>query len=370
MSLSGNRRVTQRDVARRAGVSTSIVSYVINRGPRSVSPETRARVLKAIEELGYRPNRHAQFLTRAKEQSDAPVQDFGLVLGRSSAMLARPYYGEVLAGLYDEADAQHMRVRFIQSLEQLADPLLFNELIHPDEIAGVILFVEPGRVTPAAARLIDKMQKRIGNLICLEQRWGELPAVTFDRMGAARTAVSHLLDLGHRRVGFLGYPDDRLDGYRFALLDHDVPMDEELVCPTREGNTPAAGHRHVQTLMALADPPTALFACSDEVAVGVMSGLHELGLSVPEDVALVSIDDIPLARYLTPSLTTVHVPKADLGAHAVRMLRARALNPDQTPVSVVLPTSLIVRASCGARPAREVAAEDGVPPQPEVENIA
>lgn len=345
-----NRRVTQRDVAERAGVSTSIVSYVINRGPRSVSAETKARVLEAVEALGYRPNRHAQILMRSKWQSDLALRDFGIVLGRSSKMFIRPYYGEVLAGIYDEADALHLRVRFIQALDQLADPLLFNELIHREEISGVILFgIEPEYVDAATAQLIDRMQERIGNVVCVERQWGNLPSVHFDRANAARDAVSHLLQLGHRRIGFLGVVDDRLAGYRHALLDYGVAVDEQLVCALEGGNTPAEGYSQVRTLMALEEPPTAIFTCSDEVAIGAVNRLREMGLAVPQEIALVSIDDIHFAQYMTPSLTTIHVPKAEMGAHGVRMLAERARRPGQSPVSVVLPTRLVVRHSCGAQ---------------------
>lgn len=345
---SQTQRVTQRDVAERAGVSTSIVSYVINHGPRSVSAETRARVLEAVEELGYRPNRHAQGLMRSKWQSDASLRDFGVVLGRSSGMFVRPYYGEVLAGIYDEADALHLRVRFIQSIDQLADPLLFNELIHSDEIAGLILFgVESGQ-GDAAVRLIDRMRERISNIVCVERQFGDLPSVTFDRANAAREAVNHLLQLGHRRIGFLGAVDDRLSGYRLALLDSGVEVDDTLVCSLPGGNTPAEGFQHVRCLMELEKPPTAIFCCSDEVAIGAINGLRAIGRTVPDDVALVSIDDIPFAQYITPSLTTIHVPKAQMGAYGVRMMREAALRPYHAPVSMLLPTTLIVRNSCGA----------------------
>ena len=140
--MSDNARkehVTQKDVADHAGVSTSIVSYVINNGPRSPSAETRGdRVLRAIEELDYRPNKHAQMLMRRSLNRTGPRQ-FGIVVGGDSSMFTRPFYGDILAGIYAEAHRCQMRVRFLQFLDDLTDPILFNELIHPEEVSGCSL---------------------------------------------------------------------------------------------------------------------------------------------------------------------------------------------------------------------------------------
>lgn len=345
-----HKRVTQKDVAERAGVSTSIVSYVINNGPRSVSPQTRRRVLRAVEELGYRPNKHAQMLTSGKWQADAGVREFGIVVGGTSSMFSRPFYGEVLAGIYAEANALRMRVRFIQFLEELTDPLLFNELIHTDEISGLILFaVDRGYTNDVSAHTVKRMLERIDNVVCVERKWGDLPAVIFDRAGAAHSAICHLLEQGHRRIGFLGATDDRLVGYRHALFDHGIGFDEQLVCILPGGNTSPEGYTHVMKLFGQPEPPTAVFTCSDEVAIGVLGRLREEGLHVPNDIALASVDDIPFADYVVPRLTTVQVPKAQLGAHGVRMLHDRSTRPGEPPISVVLPTTLVVRDSCGAR---------------------
>ena len=344
-----NKRVTQKDVAERAGVSTSIVSYVINNGPRSVSPQTRRRVLRAVEELGYRPNKHAQMLTSGKWQSDAGVREFGIVVGGAPSIFARPFYGEILAGIYAEANQLRMRVRFIQFLEELADPLLFNELIHPEEVSGLLLFaVDRGYIQGSGAHIVSRILSRLDNVVCVERKWDELPAVIFDRAEAAHKAVTHLLNLGHRRIGFLGALDDRLTGYRHALFDHGIDFDERLVCTPSGGNTSAEGYVHISTLLQQPDPPTAVFACSDEVAIGIMGRLREEGLQVPDDMAMVGIDDIPYAAFLAPRLTTVQVPKAQLGAHGVRMLHDRAARPGEPSISVVLPTTLIVRDSCGS----------------------
>ena len=355
------RRVTQKDVAGHAGVSTSIVSYVINNGPRSVSQATRDRVLRSIAELDYRPNKHARLLIRNQSESDPAVRQFGVIMGSSATMFTRPFYGAILSGIYAEAHRLHMRVRFLQFLDDLTDPVLFNELIHPEEVSGLLLFSLatgfPHDSVTAAIResTMHKILDRVDNVICLERQWGSLPAVVFDREKAAHAAVSHLISLGHKQIGFLGARDDRLIGYRNAFFDHGVRLRQEWIAAPEGQNSPEVGRRQASHVMVNENRPTALFTCSDEVAIGAITALAELGLHVPDDVAVASIDDIEFAKYYQPRLTSVHVPKAQMGAYAVRMLHDQSGQPSDPAVSVVLPTELIVRESCGAAANRQCA---------------
>ena len=350
---SFRRAVTQKDVASHAGVSTSIVSYVINNGPRSVSQATRERVLRSIEILDYRPNKHARLLTRGQSASDPAVGQIGIVMGSDHAMFNRPFYSAILAGIYAEAHRLHMHVRFLQFLDDLADPLLFNELIRPEEVSGLLLCSldteSPHNRAMAATRVatLDKILERVDNVICLERKWGALPAVLFDREKAAYAAAAHLISLGHTQIGFLGAHDDRLIGYRNAFFDHGLRLRQAWIAAPEGSNTPQVGHQQAFQLMSKDERPSALFACSDEVAIGAITALAELGMRVPHDVAIASIDDVEFAEFYQPRLTSVHVPKEQMGAHAVRMLQDN--NSTSTdPVSIVVPTELIVRESCGA----------------------
>ncbi|GAK58764.1 transcriptional regulator, LacI family [Candidatus Vecturithrix granuli] len=338
--------VTQKDIARQAGVSSTVVSYVINHGPRSVAEKTKQRVLKAIEDLGYRPNKHAQSLKSRK----IPVKhQLGIIMGAGSEFLRRPYYGDILSGIYDEAYRQGQRIRFFHFLEELHDPLLFNEHVHPEEISALIFFPPYDSLTnPQNSALIARITERISNVICLEASIADLPSVVFDRIGAARIATQHLIALRHQCIGFVGKRDNRVDGYRQALLEHGLPYHEHLLRhPGEQKNTPEEGYEGTRVLLDLAERPTAIFAASDEVALGVLGAVHDHGLRVPEDVALVSIDDLDFAPMIRPALTTVRVPRQQMGVHALRMLAMHEAYPDTQPVSVVLPTELIVRQSCG-----------------------
>jgi LacI family transcriptional regulator len=340
-------QVTQKVIAQRAGVSSTVVSYVINNGPRAVAAETKQRVLQAIEELGYRPNKYAQ---RLKSKTGQAKRQLGIIMGGRSEILKRPYYGDILSGIYDEAYRQGQRIRFIHFFEELHDPILFNEHVHPEEISALIFF--PLYIplnTPQNQSLLNRILERIDNVVCLEKTVADLPAVIFDRVGAARTAVTHLINLGHQRIGFVGGKGERVTGYRQALLEHGLLYDDKLVKHPGSKNSPAEGYEGALQLLELDPHPTAVFAVCDEVAIGILGALHDRGVTVPNDVALVSIDDLELAAIVRPALTTVRVPRREMGVHVLRMLAMHEAYPDTQPASMVLPTELIVRQSCGAK---------------------
>lgn len=340
--------ITQKDVARLAGVSPSIVSYVINNGPRSVSDETKQRVLDAIAASGYRPNKHAQMLMRSNWNSDQTVQ-FGVILGGGVKDLQRPFYGAILSGIYMEARATGRRVNSLQFFEDIKDPILFNQFISKDEIFGLIfLTVDEAIRTPQDEEMLEKIVERVGNVIVAERAWRNLPAVTINLQEAALKATTHLIRLGHRRIGYIGTRDDRIMGYRNALLEHELAYDLDLIW-LDSVNSHTVGYEGATYFTELASPPTALFCANDEVATGAVGYLQASGFNVPQDIAVVGIDDVEQAAFLTPALTTVRIPKIELGRYAVRKL-IEQIDRDEMPlISSVLPTDLIIRESCGAK---------------------
>ena len=336
--------VTQQDVARRAGVSSAVVSYVINDGPRSVAEETKQRVLHAIKELGYQPNRYAPGL---QTQITPSQQQLGIILGGGVDMLQQPYYGDILAGIYTEAYQQGQQIRFLHFFEELQNPSLFNQHVNVEEISALLFFVsEVSLNTPENQKVLQQILESVNNLVCLEQSVANLPAVIFDRAVAARTAVTHLIQLGHQRIGFVGCADERVTGYRQTLFEHGLPYDENYVKISR--NFVEKGYEDMLQLLEVNPRPTAVFAANDEIAVGVLGALYDQNVRVPDEMAIVSIDDLPFAALLRPALTTVRVPRRQMGIQALRMLALQAAYPDTVPVSMVLPTELIVRQSCGA----------------------
>lgn len=340
--------VTQEDVARRAGVSRSVVSYVLNNGPRKVSEETRRRVLEAINDLEYRPNEYAQ---RLKQGSDVALNSIGVVMGgKGYNLIERPYYNIVLSGLYDYAHQQKQQISFLAYWDALKDPIFFNKHIHEHEISSLI-FILPSLIpdTKEDMGLLKQVINRIPCIVCLEETVLDLPAVMFDRAEAARTAMTHLIELGHERIAFVAIHDERLAGYRQALLERNLPYDERLVDFLESTSAPAdsAYNVIVRLLQAQVDF-TAVFTATDEGAIGAIAALKDHGLRVPEDVAVVSIDNIEVASMVRPALTTVDIPKRTLARLAIQSLQTQKEFPDQKQVSMLVPTRLIIRESCGS----------------------
>jgi len=346
-SRRNSRAVTQHDVAQRAGVSSSVVSYVINDGPRYVAEETRQRVLKAIDELGYRPNKFAQAL---KLETRRAEREIGIIVGGGTDMFKRPFWTAVLAGLYEEAYRGGRRIRFMHFFNDLHDPVLFNEHVHGEEISELVL-IRPAEMVSAAGgeKLVDQIIERIDNIVCLGESIRNLPAVIFDLNDAACQAVQHLVDLGHTRIAYVGTADARVDGYQQTLLRGGILPDNSLIYRI-ESLPPKGSYDAVRRLLDQHSPGvefTAIFASSDETAIGVMAGVHDAGYHIPDQIALASIDDIPNASMIRPALTTVHVPKELMGSYALRLLQNRRDYPDITPVSIMLPTKLVIRQSSG-----------------------
>ncbi len=340
--------ITQNDVARRAGVSRGVVSYVINNGPREVSAETRERVLEAIQELGYRPNKNAQ---RLKLGSASARKSLGIVAGgQSFNVLDRPYYNIILAGLFEEAHRLGLDIRFFSFFEALTDPVFFNKNIHPDEISSLILIL-PTMISahPNYMEILDQIDERIDNVVCLEEPLKDWPTVIFDRAKAARQAVEHLIKLGHQRIAFLALQDERLSGYRQTLWDYNIAYDEKLVFTLEATNVLSSAYDATGEILKMEPRPTAIFAANDESAISAIAALHDHCVEVPGEVAIVSIDNIDMARMVRPSLTTVDVPKREMASYAMQLLLLQEQFKGQQSASIVVPTELIIRESCGAK---------------------
>ena len=340
--------ITQKDVAERAGVSRGVVSYVINNGPRAVAPETRERVLSAIQELGYRPNKYAQ---RLKLGGKSAQKTLGIITGgQSFNVLERPYYNIILAGLYEEAHRHGIEVRMFSFFEALTDPVFFNKNIHRDELSSLILLL-PGMIAtiPGYQEILDRIDDQIDNVVCLEDTVKDWPTVIFDRAAAARQAVEHLIQLGHQSIAFLAIRDGREIGYRQTLLEHNLPYDERLVFTPDPSSVLSSAYQKTVEILKLQPRPTAIFAANDESAISALAALQDHNLKVPQDIAIVSIDNIGISEHVRPALTTVDVPKRRMAALAMQVMMIKDQFKEQNSSSIVVPTELVVRESCGAK---------------------
>ena len=337
-----NKVVTQVDVAREAGVTRSMVSYVISgNNERSVAPETRKRILDAIEKLGYRPNKAAQALQLG--DVELAHRQIGLVLSNDEVFL-RPYYTEIIAGIHTSAHEKNQHIRFIRFFDELKDPVLFNELIHREEIGGLILLAcDQSLKKEEDYQLIEKIKQRIDNIVCVEWKYDGLSSVLFDRSDAAYKACEYLIKHKFNNIAYIGQNDDRVKGIRESFMEHGKdPMKLYVgLAVDLEGGFLAAKELYKSSFKF----PPALICGSDEVAMGVLCFLHENKVSVPDQVSVISIDNIEMAGYMNPPLTTVNVQKNAMGSTAVDMIVSRRGMQGEKAINISLPTEIVERDS-------------------------
>jgi LacI family transcriptional regulator len=336
-----SKRATSQDVAQRAGVSRTTVSFVLNEVEANISPETRQRVLQAAEELGFVPDASARALARKRTHT------FGLVLIREASHLASDaFLPSVIQGVVDVIRPEGFRL-LLEPVASADEPDIYLNLVRA-RCADAILLSGP---RSDDQQLVELIESGFPVILLGQLPGSEAYSVDVDNRRSARVAVEHLIELGHRRIGCvtnapLAYTAaaDRLAGYQDALAAHGLPLDEALV---RYGDFgPESGRTAARSLLTeLSEPPTALFVASDVVAMGALGALRELGLSIPDDVALVGFDDVPAARYLAPPLTTVRLPAIELGRRAGEMLLCSTNGNRPTQRQVALNTELIVRGS-------------------------
>ena len=217
----------------------------------------------------------------------------------------------ILSGLYDQAYQQNHQISFLAYWEALRDPIFFNKHMHGHEISSLILIL-PSLIPRQSEnmQMLEQIIARIPNIVCLEESVLDLPTVMFNRSEAARLAMNHLIGLGHERIAFVGINDQRVTGHKQALQAHNLPYDEQPI-DFLEGNlVPAQPAYNIITRMLKAKIKfTGVFTASDEAAIGAIAALKDHGLRVPDDIAVVSIDNIELASMIRPALTTVDIPK-------------------------------------------------------------
>jgi DNA-binding LacI/PurR family transcriptional regulator len=338
------KRVTSQDVADLAGVSRTTVSLVLNDVQDiKISPATKQKVVEAAQELGYVPDAAAQALASRR------AQIVGLILTRQPHQIASDaFIPQILDGLLDVMHQYDMRL-IIDIVEPEHQSEAYLQLVRAKRIDGILL---------SGPRLGDHALKSLEHDGFPTVLIGQLPDVNFcsvdvDNRAAARMAVAHLVNLGHRRIACITNapetytaPVDRLAGYRLALEDAGIAYRPELV---RFGNfTLESGYEQMNNLLASGESFTAAFVASDTVALGAKSAILKNGMHIPEDIALVGFDDLPIAEFAEPPMTTVHLPVIELARRASEMLINILKGEPQACKHIFLDTHLVIRRSCGA----------------------
>lgn len=342
----GGKRVTSEDVARAAGVSRTTVSLVLNKVPNiKISPATRQKVFEAAKGLGYVPNAAARALASQR------AHIVGLLLARHAHHLSSDaFITPIVEGLLDVFH-QHDLCLLIDIVDPDHHKDAYVQLARAKRIDG-ILFSGP-RLDDEALRMLE--DENFPTVLIGHIPETGLCMVDIDNRNSAKMAVAHLIGLGHRRIACItnAQPSysaavERLEGYRQALHEAGLEDDPALV---RYGDfTIDSGYACMRDLLESKVPFSAAFVASDTLALGAKAALSERNLSVPQDMALVGFDDLPMARYMDPPLTSVHLPVADLARRASEVMIS-VLNGNQGECrSITLDTRLVVRQSCGSTP--------------------
>ena len=325
------------EVAQRAGVSTATVSRVLNKSDKVV-PATRAAVERALRELGYRPNRVARRL----RMKDGRAHLVGLIIPD----IQNPFYAEIARGVEDAAYANEYALLLCNSDESAEKERFYLDVMRAESVDGLVLppFDEADAAVIAAVRSGLPV-------VCVDRSLADVKTdlVEVDNFQGALAAVNHLLDKGHRRIALIegrarvSTSRERRRGYLAALAARGMPVRKELI---RSGDfKQESGRVLAEELMQLREPPTALFVCNNLMTVGALAGLHQRGLRVPKDVALVGFDDIPWAEALDPPPTVVRQPAYEVGRRAMDLLLRRISEPTRPPVTLRLLPELVVRRS-------------------------
>lgn len=347
--MTKHEAITIEEIAELADVSRSTVSRVLNNQPH-VRAAVRDRVLAVVQQHRYRPNAAARSLASRR------TKVIGLLIPRSvSLIFSDPFFGHVIQNLAETCT----RLGYFLTLSMVTadhEQGFFDNILHSRHFDGLIML---------ASDIDDPIMPQIIKdglpvvLIGSHPYFQDLSWVDAEQRSGARKAVAHLAALGHRQIATITGPLDmaaaleRRDGFKHGLLERGLPIRGELIVAsdwTQEG-----GYTAMKALLNLAQPPTAVFVASDTMSVGAIRAINERNCRVPDDVALVSFDDLPLATYSSPPLTTIHQPIAQMTTTAVQVLVDQIERGDGERQHIRLPTELVIRESCGATARRGVA---------------
>lgn len=327
MTTTSKKNITRSDVARYAGVSTAVVSYTLNNGPKPVAAATAARVRNAVEVLGYRPNAAARALRRGSSDM------IGLVVPDST----NPFFAELAQATEDAAEARGFALVVINGNDR--DVVEHIRGLAGRQVDGVLVACDI-RLVDVAALTASGLRLSLFNQLHPTEG---THAIGSDLVAGTKMGVGHLLEHGHTRIGFVGNSlssDPRLRGWEDALREAGLSPALRFEAAYSRGGGYSAG----QAMLAGTERPTALFVSTDMQAVGVLRALHEGNISIPDDIAIVSLDGTPESEYSWPALTTLRQPVREMAVAAVAHLLGDGDTPNDHQLFAL---DLVIRQSCG-----------------------
>lgn len=331
---------TIKDVAKKAGVSTATVSLVVHNHKR-ISADTRKKVLKVIKQLNYYPSRSARGLVSKK------TGNIGFILTEDHFLKTEPFYTRIFLGteFATRETNYYVLLTTVNSNFDRNEPL--PRFIEEKSVDGIII---AGKVP---INLIDRIAQIDIPFVFVDYypSSGDYPAVMIDNIKGGILATQHLIDLGHRRIGFVGgdlnHPSisDRLYGYRKALRQASIDINESYISTEEQNTTKQTGYSAAEKLFNKTGDLTAIFACNDAMALGVLQYLRERGYKVPEGISLIGFDDVESDILVEPTISTIRVPKIELGIEAMKLIVKVVENKDLSARKTLMPVELVIRES-------------------------
>jgi LacI family transcriptional regulator len=333
-------RATIKDVAKKSNVSIATVSLVINNNKR-ISHNTRKKVLKAIDALGYQPSRSARDLVSRKSGN------IGFILTEDHFLKTEPFYTQIFLGAEFEA-RQHPYYVLLSMIS--ADSSQQNTLprfVLENSVDGIII---AGKVPEELITNLDKYSFPVVFVDYYPSENGHA-AVLIDNLNGGMQATQHLIDCGHSKIAFIGgdmeHPSirDRFQGYKMALEKKGLSFSNERVINTEIATSRENGYSAASTLLKKDNQITAIFACNDAMAIGAMQYFKEIGLQIPADISIIGFDDVQMDILVDPPLTTMQVPKVDMGSEAMRLISEILDHKINGTKKILMPVNLILRNS-------------------------
>ncbi|CAM4007904.1 LacI family transcriptional regulator [Paenibacillus alkaliterrae] len=339
---------TLKDVSQHVGVSVSTVSRVINNDTsRHINADTKAKVWQAVQELGYEPNESARRLVKNQKEEVRPTKQIGCIVAGSHLREDHPYFSPILAGFNKKLIELGYTVAFIHTPEEIGDEVLLRKMVQEIRIDGVIVI---GWINE---KLLNYLKSTRIAIVGISASGHGISLVDYDRVSAAKTAVDHLLAQGHRKIGFVGGhghtgeldSEERFQGYKYALFEAGITLNPSWII-----NTNWKVDKSFEDMTGLiehngSDLPTAMLSASDLLAIPAMRAVLEHHLRIPEDIAFIAMDNIELSQYTSPPLSSVHVPKYEIGMVAAKTLVDELQGGYPLTSKILLPFEMRVRQS-------------------------
>ncbi len=310
-------RVSIEDVAKLAGVSITTVSRVVNKTDYPVSKENKEKVLKAIEELHYLPNKAAQQLKK----------EFNNIIGLIVRDIADPYFGEIAKGVTEKASQLGYLSFVCNTGRNPENELEYHEILWQHRVKGIILAGGGLNSPDYIGELNEQLERNIKyglKIIALAPQGLDMPYISIDNIEVGRMITQYLIDKGHRKIAFITGPEnvftaeERLRGYRMSLKENKIPFKESLV--VNSDFTWKGGYEACRKLLSSMSDITGICCANDNISIGALHALKKNGFSVPDDVSMISVGDITQAQYTDPPLTTVVIPLYEMGKKAVETI--------------------------------------------------